>query len=110
MRRSPRTISSSCLKSSNDERAFRPRSNSQKTDKALTDPTALTLAEARDALVAKKLSSLELTEAYLGAMERARQLNAFVAETPDKAREMARASDARLAQGEAGPLEGLPIG
>ena len=76
----------------------------------MTDPTALTLAEARDALAAKKLSSLELTQAYLGAMERARALNAYIAETPEQALAMARASDARLAKGEAGPLEGLPIG
>ena len=76
----------------------------------MTDPTDLTLAEARDALVAKKLSSLELTQAHLGAMERARALNAFVAETPEQALDMARASDARLAKGEVGPLEGLPIG
>ena len=76
----------------------------------MTDPTALTLAEARDALAAKKLSSVELTQAHLGAMERARQLNAFIAETPEQALAMAEASDARLAKGEAGPLEGLPIG
>jgi aspartyl-tRNA(Asn)/glutamyl-tRNA(Gln) amidotransferase subunit A len=76
----------------------------------LTDPISLTLAEARDALLARKLSSVELTQAYLGAIERARGLNAYIAETPDKALEMARASDARLAEGKAGPLEGLPIG
>jgi aspartyl-tRNA(Asn)/glutamyl-tRNA(Gln) amidotransferase subunit A len=76
----------------------------------LSDPTNLTLAEARDALAAGKLSSLELTKAYLAAMERARALNAYIAETPDQALAMARASDARIAKGEAGPLEGLPIG
>jgi aspartyl-tRNA(Asn)/glutamyl-tRNA(Gln) amidotransferase subunit A len=76
----------------------------------LSDPTDLTLAEARDALAAGKLSSVELTEAYLGAMARARALNAYIAETPDQALAMARASDARIAKGEAGPLEGLPIG
>jgi aspartyl-tRNA(Asn)/glutamyl-tRNA(Gln) amidotransferase subunit A len=76
----------------------------------LSDPTDLTLAEARDALAAGKLSSLELTKAYLAAMERARALNAYIAETPDQALAMARASDARIARGEAGPLEGLPIG
>jgi aspartyl-tRNA(Asn)/glutamyl-tRNA(Gln) amidotransferase subunit A len=76
----------------------------------LSDPTILTLAEARDALAARKLSSLELTQAYLGAMESARALNAFVAETPDVALDMAQASDERIAKGEAGPLEGLPIG
>src|SRR5271157_3601401 len=43
-------------------------------------------------------------------MERAKALNAFIAVTGDKALEMARVSDARLARGESGPLEGLPIG
>ncbi len=76
----------------------------------MNDPTDLTLAEARDALKARKLSSRELTSAHLAAMERARALNAFVAETPERALEMAEASDARLATGEGGPLEGLPIG
>jgi aspartyl-tRNA(Asn)/glutamyl-tRNA(Gln) amidotransferase subunit A len=37
-------------------------------------------------------------------------LNAFVKETPERARGMAQASDARLAKGEGGPLEGLPLG
>ena len=76
----------------------------------LTEPTSLTLAEARDALRSRRLSSVELTEAHLRAIERAKGLNAFVATTPERALEMARASDARLAEGAAGPLEGLPIG
>jgi aspartyl-tRNA(Asn)/glutamyl-tRNA(Gln) amidotransferase subunit A len=76
----------------------------------VTDLTALTLAETRDALRAKQFTATELTEAYLSAMERARVLNAYVLETPEKARAMAAASDARLAKGEAGALEGIPIG
>ena len=76
----------------------------------MTDLTALTLAEARDALKSRTLSSVELTEAHLSAIERAPGLNAFVAVTADHAMERARASDARLASGEAAPLEGLPIG
>jgi aspartyl-tRNA(Asn)/glutamyl-tRNA(Gln) amidotransferase subunit A len=76
----------------------------------VTDLTALTLAEARDALKAKTFTAVELTDAYLAAMETARGLNAYVAETPDIARDMAKASDARIAAGEAGPLEGLPLG
>jgi aspartyl-tRNA(Asn)/glutamyl-tRNA(Gln) amidotransferase subunit A len=76
----------------------------------LTELTALTLAEARDALRSRRISSVELTEAHLRAIDRAKGLNAFVATTPDKALEMARASDARLAAGAAAPLEGLPIG
>jgi aspartyl-tRNA(Asn)/glutamyl-tRNA(Gln) amidotransferase subunit A len=76
----------------------------------LTDLTSLTLAEARDRLKSRAISSLELTAAHLEAIERARGLNAFVAVTADKALEMARASDARLGKKEAGPLEGAPIG
>jgi len=76
----------------------------------LTDLTSLTLAEARDRLKSRAISSLELTRAHLEAIERAKGLNAFVAITADKALDMARMSDARLAQNEAGPLEGAPIG
>jgi aspartyl-tRNA(Asn)/glutamyl-tRNA(Gln) amidotransferase subunit A len=76
----------------------------------LTDLTTLTLAEARDALNAKTVTSVELTNAHLAAIERAKGLNAFVAVTGEKAIDMAKASDARLARGDAGPLEGLPLG
>ncbi len=75
----------------------------------MTDLTKLTLAEARDAVASRKISSVELTSAHLGAMEKARDLNAFVAETPEKALSMAKAADARIASGTAGPLEGLPL-
>jgi aspartyl-tRNA(Asn)/glutamyl-tRNA(Gln) amidotransferase subunit A len=76
----------------------------------LTDLTALTLAEARDGLKSRAVSSIELTEAHLNAIERSKGLNAFVAVTADHAMERARASDARLAKGDGGALEGLPIG
>src|SRR5258708_5768738 len=42
-------------------------------------------------------------------MEATRPLNAFITETPERALEMAAASDARLAKGEALPLDGIPI-
>src|ERR1700691_1857237 len=76
----------------------------------MTDLTALTLAQARDGLRAKQFSASELTDAHLADMVKARVLNAFVLETPERARDMARASDARLAKGQGGPLEGLPLG
>jgi aspartyl-tRNA(Asn)/glutamyl-tRNA(Gln) amidotransferase subunit A len=76
----------------------------------MTDLTALTLAEARDRLRKREISAVELAEAHLVAMERARALNAFVLETPEHARAMAGASDARLRGGNARPLEGIPIG
>ena len=76
----------------------------------MSDLTSLTLAEARDRLKSRTISSLEITKAHLEAIERAKGLNAFVAVTADKALQMAEASDARLARKEAGALEGLPIG
>ena len=76
----------------------------------MTDLTSLTLAQARERLRNKEITALELTDAHIGAVEAARALNAFVKETPDHARDMARASDARLARGEGGLLEGIPLG
>jgi aspartyl-tRNA(Asn)/glutamyl-tRNA(Gln) amidotransferase subunit A len=71
--------------------------------------TDLTMAEARDGLAARKFSARELAEAHVSAVEAARPLNAFVSETPEKALAMAAESDARLARGDARPLEGLPL-
>ena len=76
----------------------------------MTDLLSLDLAAARDALRDGKISSLELTDAYLGAMEAASDLNCYITTTPDKARVMAAAADQRLAQGDALPLDGLPLG
>ena len=55
----------------------------------MTDLNELTLSETRDGLTARKFSSVELTKAHLVAMEKARALNAYVAETADKALAMA---------------------
>ena len=76
----------------------------------MSELTSLTLKAALDGLAAKRFSSAELTKAHIEAVEAARALNAFVAETPEKAIEMAHASDARWARHEAGPLEGIPLG
>src|ERR1044071_7992705 len=75
----------------------------------MSELTALTIAAARDGLKQKKFSAVELADAHLAAMERARSLNAYVLETPERAIAMAKASDARIAKGHAGPLEGLPL-
>src|SRR6185369_4503842 len=76
----------------------------------MTDLTSLTLAEARKGLAAKTFTSLELTDAHLSAIEAARVLNAFVMETPDRARDMAKAVDEKIAKGKGGPLAGIPLG
>ncbi|GBD43321.1 Glutamyl-tRNA(Gln) amidotransferase subunit A [bacterium HR40] len=71
--------------------------------------THLTLAQARRLLAAGEVSAVELTEAHLRAIERARHLNAFITETPERALAMARRSDQRRRQGSQGLLEGIPI-
>ena len=72
--------------------------------------TDLTIAAARDGLADGSFSAVELAEAHIAAMEGARDLNAFVTETPDIALERARASDARRTKGgTAGPMDGIPI-
>ncbi|PHY12998.1 Asp-tRNA(Asn)/Glu-tRNA(Gln) amidotransferase GatCAB subunit A [Caulobacter sp. B11] len=75
-----------------------------------TSLTSLTLKGALDGLAARDFTSVELTQAHIEAIEAARPLNAFILETPDKALDMAAASDARRAAGTAGALDGAPLG
>lgn len=77
----------------------------------MTDLTSLTIAAARDKLKAREITAVELTQSYLTAIDAANgALNAYVAVTPDKAIDMAKASDARLGEGKGGALEGIPLG
>lgn len=77
----------------------------------MTDLTKLSLAATRDGLKAKDFTSLEVTDAYLGAIEAANpKLNAYIAVTNEQARSMAKASDEKLGKGEGGALEGVPLG
>ncbi|OAG72598.1 glutamyl-tRNA(Gln) amidotransferase subunit A [Gluconobacter japonicus] len=70
-----------------------------------------TLASARDALKARKISAVELTNAHLDAIERLDgRLNSFITRTPDQARAAAKAADEVLAKGEGGALTGIPLG
>ena len=75
-----------------------------------TDLTAMTIAAARARLAKKDFTALELTDAHLAAMDKARDLNAFIVTTPDVARERAKAADVRIQSGKAGALEGIPLG
>jgi aspartyl-tRNA(Asn)/glutamyl-tRNA(Gln) amidotransferase subunit A len=76
----------------------------------MTDLTDLTLAEARDGLRSRTFSSAELSGAHIEAVEKARILNAYVLETPERALAQAQKSDEALAKGEGRPLEGIPLG
>jgi aspartyl-tRNA(Asn)/glutamyl-tRNA(Gln) amidotransferase subunit A len=75
----------------------------------MTGGSDFTIAEARDALAKGEVSARELAGAQIAAVEAARPLNAFITETPDRALEMAEASDARRRAGETGLLEGIPL-
>ncbi|MFM9846350.1 MAG: Asp-tRNA(Asn)/Glu-tRNA(Gln) amidotransferase subunit GatA [Hyphomicrobiaceae bacterium] len=77
----------------------------------MSDLTRLTLADARAGLKKKQFTSTELTTAFVEAIKGGNAaLNAYVLPTPEIALKQAAASDARLAKGTAGPLEGLPLG
>ncbi|WP_147103425.1 Asp-tRNA(Asn)/Glu-tRNA(Gln) amidotransferase subunit GatA [Tateyamaria sp. syn59] len=76
----------------------------------MADLNKLGLAEARDALRKGDVTSVDLTEACLTEIEGAGALNAFVHNTPEIAREQAKAADARIKAGDAPDMCGLPIG
>ena len=76
----------------------------------MSELTKLTIAEARDKLRAKEVTSEDLTTACLEAIDGAGVLNAFVHYTPDQAIAQARAADAKLASGDAPAMCGIPLG
>jgi aspartyl-tRNA(Asn)/glutamyl-tRNA(Gln) amidotransferase subunit A len=71
---------------------------------------SLTIAEARDLLRKREVTSVQITEACLDAIDRADALNAFVHKTPELALERARAADTRLASGDSPAMCGIPVG
>ena len=62
-----------------------------------------TVAELSAALKAKKVSSVELTQGFLDRISKYRDLNAFISLDPGRSLAQAKAADARLAKGQAGP-------
>ena len=67
------------------------------------------LSSAIKALKNKEISSVELTNAYLNAIENTSNLGAYLDIQKDYALQMAKKSDEKISQGMAGPLEGVPI-
>ncbi len=76
----------------------------------MTDLVDLTIAEASEALKKGEFSAVELTKAHIEEMDKAKHLNAYITETPEIALAMAAKSDERIKKGDAGELEGIPIG
>ena len=68
------------------------------------------LKQLSQALAAKRISSVELTQLFVDRIERLNPaLNAFVTVDAEKSLKYARAADARIAAGTAGLLTGIPI-
>jgi len=69
-----------------------------------------TLAELITELQSKSISSVELTQAYLGRIQQCDQnFNSYITVTPELALAQANQADKRLAAGHADPLTGIPI-
>jgi amidase len=69
-----------------------------------------TTKELVDALVARKLSALELTDHVIARIEALDQkLNAVIVRDFDRGREAAKSADAALGRGERRPLLGIPM-
>lgn len=70
----------------------------------------LTIHAAMAGLRAGAFTSLDLTEAHLARIAALEpQVRAFITVTPERAREQARAADARRAHGDDAPLLGIPL-
>ncbi|WP_445810418.1 Asp-tRNA(Asn)/Glu-tRNA(Gln) amidotransferase subunit GatA [Yoonia sp.] len=76
----------------------------------MSDLTKLTIAAARDAMRKGDVTSAEITQACLTAIEGADALGAFVHKTPDIALAQAQAADARIKAGDAPAMCGIPLG
>ena len=76
----------------------------------MTNLNNLTISEARDKLKSKEISSLELTNSCLSAIDEADALGAFVHKTPELATEQAKRADERLKKENAPDLCGIPLG
>jgi aspartyl-tRNA(Asn)/glutamyl-tRNA(Gln) amidotransferase subunit A len=67
------------------------------------------IAELSRQLAGRRISAVELAQIFLARIEAHRELNALLDVRPEVTLAQARAADARIAAGTAGPLTGVPI-
>lgn len=67
------------------------------------------LAKARDLIASKDISATELVADAIARAEEQQHLNVLITETFEKAAAAAKLSDKKIASGDAGGMEGLPI-
>ncbi len=77
----------------------------------MSNLTKLTIKQLSDGLDNKEFSAVELTNAYIENMQKGKEYNAYITETPDVAISQAKETDARIAKGEKlSVLDGIPMG
>jgi aspartyl-tRNA(Asn)/glutamyl-tRNA(Gln) amidotransferase subunit A len=76
----------------------------------MTSLTDLGVAAIRDGVRSGDFTAREVAEGFIGAVEQARALNAFLVETPDHALAAADAADEARRSGDHKPLAGVPLG
>ena len=77
----------------------------------MDDITKLSIKELSDSFDKKVFSATEVTKVYLSNMEKGKNLNLFITETPELALETAKIADERIvASNRLNPLDGVPLG
>lgn len=76
----------------------------------MTDLTKLTLCGAKDGLLKKQFTSVELTQAHIDKIGKNTHLNAYITCAFDLALHQAAQADTRYTTGESKKLDGLPLG
>jgi aspartyl-tRNA(Asn)/glutamyl-tRNA(Gln) amidotransferase subunit A len=76
----------------------------------MTNLTKLTISAALEGLEKGEFTSRELTQAHINEIEKQRDLNAYIVDTFDLALKAADDSDAKRKNGNAGLMEGIPVG
>ena len=73
------------------------------------DMIGLSIADMRDGMARGEFTALDLADAHIHAADNVQELGGYITQTPDRAREMAAASDLRRAKDKGGVLEGVPL-
>ena len=69
-----------------------------------------TIKNAKNALLKKEISAVELTQYYLSRIEKYKEINAYITVTAEDALQSAKKVDEQLAKGHDAPMLGVPIG
>lgn len=77
----------------------------------MSNLTDLTISQLSKGFDKKEFSSTEVTKAYIENMEKGKEYNAYITETPEIALKSATSSDDRISKGSRlSPLDGVPLG